>query len=105
MGTDYGYFGNYDTVSDGDKIVLGDKTVRVIDTPGHSIGSISLLTDAGVFVGDVAFADGGVGRVDLPGGDSDALSMSIIKLKKLPPHTIVYSGHGNPTTVEKIRYI
>jgi glyoxylase-like metal-dependent hydrolase (beta-lactamase superfamily II) len=105
MGMDTGYFGQYRVVSGGDVIRLGEESIKVIDTPGHSIGSISLVTDIGVFVGDVAFEGGGVGRTDLPGGDEEVLSMSIAKLKKLSPDTVIYSGHGNPTTVEKIRYI
>ena len=68
--------------------------LRVIETPGHTPGSISLYTKDMVFVGDLLFADGGVGRTDLQGGDAKMLDASIKKIMKLPKNTIAYSGHG-----------
>jgi hydroxyacylglutathione hydrolase len=72
------------------------ETMRV---PGHSPGHLAFHADGCVFSGDVLFA-GGVGRVDLPGGDWETLLASIRSLAdRLPADTLVYSGHGPPTTV------
>jgi len=74
-------------------------------TPGHSPGSISLYNAAEkcVFVGDVLFSQG-VGRTDLPGGDWNTLLNSICgRLLSLPEDTIVYPGHGPPTTIGRER--
>lgn len=67
--------------------------------PGHSPGHLAYHANGSLFSGDVLFA-GGVGRVDLPGGDWDALLESIRMLAgRFPPETVVYSGHGPPTTL------
>jgi hydroxyacylglutathione hydrolase len=67
--------------------------------PGHSPAHLAYHADGCLFSGDVLFA-GGVGRVDLPGGDWDALLDSIRMLAgRFPAETIVYSGHGPPTTL------
>ena len=72
------------------------ETIRV---PGHSPGHLAFHADGCVFSGDVLFA-GGVGRVDLPGGDWETLLASIRTLAdRLPEDTLVYSGHGPPTTL------
>lgn len=72
------------------------ETVRV---PGHSPGHLAFHADGALFSGDVLFA-GGVGRVDLPGGDWETLLASIrILADRFPPDTVVYSGHGPPTTL------
>jgi hydroxyacylglutathione hydrolase len=72
------------------------ETLRV---PGHSPGHVAFHADGCLFSGDVLFA-GGVGRVDLPGGDWDTLLDSIRLLAgRFPPETTVYSGHGPPTTL------
>jgi hydroxyacylglutathione hydrolase len=72
------------------------ETVRV---PGHSPGHLAFHSDGCLFSGDVLFA-GGVGRVDLPGGDWETLFASIRALADaFPEHTVVYSGHGPPTTL------
>ena len=67
--------------------------------PGHAPGHLSFYTDGALFSGDVLFA-GGVGRVDLPGGDWETLLDSIRQLaERYPPDTVVYSGHGPATTL------
>ncbi|NOY80568.1 MAG: MBL fold metallo-hydrolase [Kiritimatiellaeota bacterium] len=76
---------------------------ELIETPGHSPGSVSFFfPDAGVvFSGDTLFA-GGVGRTDFPGGDWDCLQASIRhRLYALPPLTRILPGHGPATTVEQ----
>lgn len=73
---------------------------QVLETPGHSPGSVSFyFPDLGLlFPGDVLFA-GAVGRTDLPGGHAPTLWKSLQKLRALPPETVVYPGHGPATTI------
>lgn len=74
-------------------------TFRVMHTPGHSPGSVSLLYGNHLFGGDVLFRLS-VGRTDLPGGNQLELMESIHgKLFELPDETIVYPGHGPKTTI------
>jgi glyoxylase-like metal-dependent hydrolase (beta-lactamase superfamily II) len=87
------------TLKDGDVIRIGDGRLRVLHTPGHSPGSISLLGDGFVLSGDTLFMEG-VGRTDLPGGSRPELVRSIReKLMILPDETIVLPGHGPHTTI------
>jgi glyoxylase-like metal-dependent hydrolase (beta-lactamase superfamily II) len=89
-----------DVLLDGDEALdlagIAFETMRV---PGHSPGHLAFLANGSLFSGDVLFA-GGVGRVDLPGGDWETLLASLRALAdRLPEDTIVYSGHGPPTTL------
>ncbi|TQS74542.1 MBL fold metallo-hydrolase [Ornithinibacillus gellani] len=80
---------------------LGSFQFEVLHTPGHSPGSVSFVFKAEQFVvsGDVLFQQG-IGRTDLPGGDTQVLVDSIRqKLYKLSDETIVYPGHGAATTI------
>ncbi len=87
------------TVDEGDEIRFGKISLRVIHTPGHSPGGISLYTDGIVFVGDTLFY-GSIGRTDLPGSSFPTLISSIKeKLFPLGDHVRVYSGHGPTTTI------
>ena len=95
------YKGGYQFVKGGDTIHFGKDILQVLDTPGHSPGSISLYCEAGHFVisGDVLFRDS-IGRTDLPGADAQQLFTSIkTQLYSLPDETIVYAGHFAPTTI------
>ncbi len=86
-------------VKDGDFLKVGDETIHVIHTPGHSPGSISLSGDGYVLTGDALFNQS-IGRTDLPGGDLNTLIHSIReKLFKLDDDTTVYPGHGPETTI------
>ena len=88
-------------VEAGDTLALGSAVLRVLHTPGHAPGSISLYCEqAGiVFVGDVLFQRG-VGRSDLPGGSWSVLKASITEqLFALADDTVVYPGHGPATTI------
>jgi len=90
-------------IKEGDTIEVGNLTLHVLDTPGHSAGSISLHIDNAVFVGDLLFA-GSVGRTDLPGGSRPVLLESIrSKIFTLGDDTVVYNGHGPSTTVGRER--
>ena len=86
-------------LKDGDLLNVGDETIRVLHTPGHSPGSISLSGDGYVFTGDALFNQS-IGRTDLPGGDLKTLINSIReRLFKLDDATTVYPGHGPETTI------
>lgn len=86
-------------LKDADLLRVGDETVRVIHTPGHSPGSISLYGKGYVLTGDALFNQS-IGRTDLPGGDLETLVHSIRdRLFKLDDETIVHPGHGSETTV------
>ena len=87
------------TIDDGDSITFGQITLKVIHTPGHTPGGVSLFTDGHVFVGDTLFA-GSIGRTDFPGGDFATLKSSIQdKLFTLADDVRVYTGHGPETTI------
>jgi len=93
------------TLSDGDTIDVGDLTLTVIHTPGHSRGGISLYAPSlkTVFTGDTLFA-GGIGRTDLTGGSYDQLISSIKeKLLTLDEETEVMPGHGGKSTIGRER--
>lgn len=84
---------------DGDEIAVGTLVFRVIHTPGHTPGAISLLCGQTLFTGDTLFA-WSIGRTDFPGGDQKTLIRSIKeRLFTLPEETEVYPGHGEPTTI------
>ncbi len=86
-------------LEDGDQVEVGDLVFKVIHTPGHTPGGISLLVDQAVFVGDTLFA-GSIGRTDFPGGDYDTLISSIQKkLFILGDDVLVYPGHMGTTTI------
>ena len=87
------------TVDEGDVIAVGKIEMKVLHTPGHSPGGISLVSGDKVFVGDTLFA-GSIGRTDFPGGDFDTL-ISVIRNKLFPlgDKVTVYCGHGPETTI------
>lgn len=90
-------------LADGDAVTAGDLSFQVIHTPGHTPGGICLYGHNVLFAGDTIFA-GSIGRTDLPGGDYDTLITSIKhKLLTLPGDTVVYSGHGQPSTIAEER--
>jgi hydroxyacylglutathione hydrolase len=89
-----------------DVLLAGDETLELagitfetLRVPGHSPGHLAYHADEALFSGDVLFA-GSVGRVDLPGADWDTLVATLRALtERFPPETVVYSGHGPPTTL------
>jgi glyoxylase-like metal-dependent hydrolase (beta-lactamase superfamily II) len=86
-------------LKDGDLIEAGDLKFKVLHTPGHTPGGISLLCNGVVFSGDTLF-NCGIGRTDMSGGDYGKLMESIAtKLMVLPDDTVVYPGHGPETTI------
>jgi glyoxylase-like metal-dependent hydrolase (beta-lactamase superfamily II) len=94
-------------LEDGQELRFADAVLTVLETPGHTPGSICLLArqqgPPQLFCGDLVFR-GGVGRTDLPGGDRDALAASIReKVLTLPDETVLWPGHGEKTTVGRER--
>jgi len=86
------------TVKEGDVIQVGHVNLKVIHTPGHSPGGMSLHLDGMVFTGDTLFV-GSVGRTDFPGSSWDVLEDSIRrKLYLLPGETVVFPGHNYGST-------
>jgi hydroxyacylglutathione hydrolase len=86
---------------EGDTLALGDASFHVLETPGHTQGSISIWIPAEnkLIAGDTLFRDS-IGRTDLPGGDSQQILRSIHgKLLILPEDATVIAGHGPTTTI------
>ena len=90
-------------VDDGDRLEVGDLEVQFLHTPGHTPGSQCFLVDGRLVAGDTLFVQG-CGRVDLPGGDPEAMYHTLTgKLAKLPPGTVLYPGHHyGPTETSTI---
>jgi len=91
------------TVDEGDSIRIGRLDFKVLHTPGHSPGSITLYSpkESIAIVGDLIFKDS-IGRYDLPMSDFSQLKSSIFKvLRELPPKTELIPGHGETTTIER----
>ncbi|MGC6401368.1 MBL fold metallo-hydrolase [Sphingomonas sp. FW199] len=81
-------------VGDGDTLPLGDLTIHVIHTPGHTPACVSYHVGDALFVGDTLFMpDYGTARADFPGGDAAMLYRSIRRLLALPPETRMFVGH------------
>jgi glyoxylase-like metal-dependent hydrolase (beta-lactamase superfamily II) len=90
-------------VEDSQTLQFGNFQIKILHTPGHSPGGISILIEDSVFVGDCLFMDS-IGRTDLLGGNHDQLIGSIkTKLLTLDDSTVVYPGHGPATTIERER--
>jgi glyoxylase-like metal-dependent hydrolase (beta-lactamase superfamily II) len=90
---------------EGDRLVVGVTEFHVLDTPGHTQGSISLWipSEGKLVAGDTLFRDS-IGRTDLPGGDGRQILRSIHdKLLPLPDETVVIPGHGENTTIGRER--
>ncbi len=95
------YRGELIFLTPGEPLSLGDNPIDILFLPGHSPGSLGFYSKTQGFVigGDVLFRES-IGRTDLPGGDYETLLASIRQqLWTLPDETIVYPGHGEPTTV------
>ena len=86
-------------LKDGDELYIGSIKLKIIHTPGHSPGGISILMDGAIFTGDTLFA-GSIGRTDFYKGDMEQILSSIKnKLFLLPEETKVYPGHGPASTI------
>lgn len=88
------------TYAEGDTVTLAGMSVRVLETPGHTPGSVCLLIEDHMFAGDTLFA-GSCGRTDLPGGDARAMRDSLRRLAALTENYAVHPGHGSGTTLDR----
>lgn len=90
-------------LKDGDILYLGENEVKVINTPGHTVGGICLLAGDILISGDTLF-ENSVGKIDHPTGDMELEIKSIKeKLLILPDDVKVFPGHGRATTVGRER--
>jgi hydroxyacylglutathione hydrolase len=91
-------------LAEGGEVRFGSIRLRVLHTPGHTEGSVCLydVDDGLLFTGDTLFA-GGWGRVDLPGGDPDAMVESLGRFLELEDRVRVFPGHGPETTIARER--
>ena len=80
-------------VKEGDEISFSEGTIKVIETPGHTLGSVCYLFENYLFAGDTLF-NGSIGRTDFPESDHSLMVESLKKLKKLDDEIYVLSGHG-----------
>ena len=87
---------------EGDTLALGDMTIQVLHTPGHSKGSVTLKVGDVLFCGDTLFA-GSCGRTDLAGGSYAEIMASLKKLGQLPGDYHVCPGHDVTSTLERER--
>lgn len=87
---------------EGDTLALGDMTIQVLHTPGHSKGSVTLTVGDVLFCGDTLFA-GSCGRTDLAGGSYAEIMASLKKLGQLPGDYHVCPGHDVTSTLERER--
>jgi len=88
--------------AEGDTIVVGSMAFTVLETPGHSPGSVTLRCEDVLFTGDTLFRSS-VGRTDLGGGDIHALMRSLARLAALEGNFEVYPGHMDSTTLDRER--
>ena len=81
-------------------ISFGNHQLSVIETPGHSRGSVTFYSkeENVAFTGDTLFKTS-IGRTDFPGGSMFQIINSLRLLAQLPDNTIVYPGHGEPTSI------
>jgi len=89
-------------LKEGDIIQFGKGKLGVIETPGHTPGSITLFGEKIIFSGDVIFREG-YGRTDFSYAFEGDLKKSAQKILKLSPETIIYPGHGPEFSVEEAR--
>ena len=90
------------TYAEGDVLELAGLTIRVMQTPGHTKGSVCLLAEDCMFAGDTLF-QASCGRTDLAGGSWTEMRSSLQRLKALEGNYKVYPGHGPSTTLEDER--
>ena len=85
-------------LQDGEVLTVGDTEIKVINTPGHTVGGVCYLIGDNLFSGDTLFKLS-IGRTDFPNGSFKTLETSVKKIYNLPDDTKVYSGHGEPTSI------
>lgn len=88
--------------ADGDKIEVGGLTFTVMETPGHSEGSVTLICEDALFTGDTLFRDS-CGRTDFEGGSMEVLLGSLKRICSLEGDYEVYPGHADYTSLDRER--
>ena len=88
-----------DHYKDGDTVTMDHIKFEVIETPGHTPGSVCLLAGDAMFSGDTLF-QGSCGRMDFPGGSEEAMAESMKRIQKIEGDYNVYPGHGGETTLD-----
>lgn len=87
-------------LADGDRIALGDVDIHVLHTPGHTPGSVSLwIPDEEILITGDTLLKGGAGYLNRPEVDPLALATSIRRLSEYPTESVIYPGHGAPTSI------
>ena len=86
---------------EGDVIAVGEETLTVWKTPGHTCGSCIFVGEGVMLTGDTMMADGAYGRYDLPGGSPSALYDSLLRIARAEGDYRIYPGHGRITTHEE----
>ena len=89
---------------EGDRLPLGELTLEVLHTPGHSQGSVTLRCGDVLFCGDTLFA-GSCGRTDFPGGDTAKILASLRRLGELEGNLQVLPGHMESSTLDRARQV
>ena len=87
-------------IADGDALEIAGLRFDVLHAPGHAPGHVVIHGHGVAFVGDCVFA-GSIGRTDLPFSDGRALARSLERIAELPASTVLYPGHGPPTTLAR----
>ena len=87
---------------EGDTVQIGELTVKVLETPGHTPGSVTLMVEDVLFTGDTLFC-GSMGRTDLAGGSFPAIMASLARLARLEGDYQVLPGHEGFSTLERER--
>ena len=107
FGTDETYPPADRLLDEGDTVIFGEEKLTVLKTPGHTPGSCVFVGKTDIFTGDTMMSDGAYGRYDLPGGSSDALYRSLLRIASLEGDYSLYPGHGRKSTLkeEKNYYI
>jgi hydroxyacylglutathione hydrolase len=91
-------------LKDDGTLSFGAERLRVLHTPGHTLGGMSLVGEDLVFTGDTLFA-GSIGRTDFQGGSDSEMRLSLKKLLRLPDSFTVYPGHGPQSTIGEERRV
>lgn len=89
-------------IKDGDIIKFAGEELKIIETPGHTPGSVCILGDGFMLTGDTLFA-GSIGRTDIGGDPEDMAETLQNRFNGIPDSTVIYPGHGPKTTMEHER--
>lgn len=93
-------FCEFQFCEEGETIPVGGLSFAVMETPGHTWGSVCYLCRDAMFCGDTLFA-GGCGRIDLPGGDRAAMLRSLERLSEIETDLRIFPGHSESSTLRR----